>query len=302
MNWVAIVAALAVPLAGCVDADFAGGEDEAGHTSQPGEVSAQQQSNGRWIARRTDSAEGAFASGGDVRAVTVNGAVSVGVGSHSGFTAKALLWAYGDSETEARDRLEAMRLRIGSGADAQVTAPDWHDRGGDAILRVPVGDVGDVTAKTTNGAITIDDLQASTVDADTSNGAIDCDVSAQQLALRTTNGAITCTATVRDADLSTSNGQIDVELRPSGTGTWDLDTTNGAIDLQVVEDSGIGYDVRGETTNGGITFDFSDTETVSSQSTFTGGSRHERTHGFSSRAIQTTITLDTGNGSIEAGS
>lgn len=272
--------------------------------TQSGKVTVSKQGD-RWKAMRTEVGDLAFSAGQDIDASTVNGAVTLNEGGRGSAHIAATLWAYGDTEQQARQGLQTLSLRLsGPGVEAHVKASDnqWSNKGGNLAINVPVVDVDAVTLSTTNGAVTIDDLEATVAEIDTTNGAVECRFTSKKLVVETTNGAVTCSGTFNDVIIDTTNARIALDIKAAASGKWSIDSTNAIVDLTVVEDSQRGYDVQAQTTNGQIDFDFRETEEVDSSSGYVSKSRHERTESYGSRAIQTSVSIDTTNGAIEAGS
>lgn len=133
----------------------------------------------------------------------------------------------------------------------------------------------DVTADSSNGAITLTGLRTSRIEADTSNG------------------AILLHAEVKDVTADTSNGAIEAVLRPTASGTLQFDTSNGQIQLALVEDAAHGYDLAADTSNGRVTIELRDGDLDQDKTSAT-----FRTSGYETRRIQTKVALDTSNGAI----
>lgn len=284
----------------------AGGGATGSGSQSGGDVTVSRQGD-RWVATKILTFDDASADRATVDLGTVNGAVTVTRGGSNAHL-EATLKAHGDTEQEARDRLQGMDVDqsaataagvLDYSAHGTVSGNQWNNRSIGLHLRLPsILDALDV--QITNGAVTVDDFQGGDWDLSTVNGAVDVEgATVRSLDAGTSNGRVTLDATVDDLDASASNGQIVADLRAAASGSWDLSTTNGAIELTVPEDADRGYDATASTTNGAITFDFQETEEVGQQSS---KDRHERTTGYDGRAIQTTVDLDTVNGNIGAGS
>lgn len=274
-----------IALSGCADVSL---PDEAGEPAQTasGAVSTSQQSDGTWKATRTEIGHVPFAAGDDVEASTAAGAVTVNDRGSGQAKASANLWARGDTEKGARDRLATLRFELGGpGVQAHVVSPGpWTDKGGSITIQLPTKDVDQLTVDVSAGAIAVSGIHAGS------------------MSLETSAGAVTVTGKVNELDVSSSSGAIDLNIDAMASGTWTASTSAGAIVLEVTESSQRGYDMQASTTAGSIQFDFDDTEVVSSNPGYAGGSRHERTNGYSGRAIQTEIDLTTSAGQIVAGS
>lgn len=155
------------------------------------------------------------------------------------------------------------------GLDGRLEAVQYH-------LTLPAWVRVDLTAQTTNGAVAASGIRG------------------DALHVQTTNGAVTLHARVRDATVETTNGAITGTLLPTASGAWSLRTTNGAITLIASENFDRGYAIDARTTNGRIVISLHDGDTTGE------GTRHQtfRTRGFDAREVQTTIAMETTNGSI----
>lgn len=216
---------------------------------------------------------------------TVNGHVEVAAGSDTRWSLEATLRAHGDTEAAAKRALRNLAFswshRSGDahGLDAKARLLTNSARDGEsASLRVvvPANLLVELNAGTTNGGITVEGLRT------------------DGLSAKTTNGGITLRATVTNVLADTTNGRIDAELTPTRSGRLMLDTTNGGIELRLPESEARGYDVHADTTNGRATIELRD-GTVSGTEP---DEKRFRTTGYDSRAIRTTVSADTTNGSI----
>ncbi len=291
-------------------------------SQQTGDVTVERQGD-RFVARRTDTFTSTVAADrATVDLITFNGDVDVrpdGADSHL----QARLFAWGDTEQQARDRLAEMAFEYGADdgsvfdLDVRLVAPDRSSRGASLALALPAVHLdrlvidssngalsvegfngGDWNLDSSNGGVSVDDASLDTLAIDTSNGHVRVtDATLDELVIDSSNAGVDLEAVVDDLTVDSSNGAIDATLRARGSGHWLLDTSNARIELRVPEDAQRGYDLVGETSNAQVTFDFRGTEEVGPQSN-TG--RHERTRDFDSRTIQTTVVLDSSNASIDA--
>jgi hypothetical protein len=245
----------------------------------------------RWIAERTDAAGFEAPAGkGSVELKTVNGNVRQAAATPPRIEAR--LWARGDTEQQARDRLATVSVEFSLQTAPQLAlraevvtteGPDsWNDKGGDLHLDLPASvTLSSADLASTNGGITTQGL------------AID------QLATRTTNGDLVAKGTVSSWNGRTTNGDASADLQaPMATGTFDVATTNGGISMVLREDASHGVDAVGHTTNGDVAFRFADAGPVGPQSDTDG---HVQTAGYASKDVQTALRLASTNGAIEAG-
>ena len=132
-----------------------------------------------------------------------------------------------------------------------------------------------IAADSSNGPIAITGVSTSSIDVDTSNGAI---------LLR---------ADVEDVTAQTSNGAIEAFLRPTGSGTLAFETSNGQVHLGLVEDAAHGYDLAADTSNGRVSILLRDGDLDQDKT-----SAAFRTNGYSERRIRSEVSIDTSNGAI----
>lgn len=251
-------------------------------------------SGDRFIARCTVEHTLAPKAGSDVVLRTGNGAIDATDGSGDSTIS---LWGRGDTEAEARDALA--RIHLETDATTIIAFADkWQDMGADIDALVGGATLGMLEATTGNGAIDILNLIGKTLEADSGNGAIDITAAFDSIKADTGNGAIDQSGPVKDMELRTGNGAIDANPTALG-GTWILNSGNGAMELVVEEGPTFGYDITATSPNGGIDFETTETEPVGQQSE---RAKHERTTGFESRTVQTTVTMTTGNGNLEISS
>lgn len=311
MRWL-MALCLALMLAGCAAPD--GGEERAEQNSETSTTSGATPSSSsssppaakdhpsdceatvtkkgdQYRATCTVSRDFAPATGDDVTLRTGNGAIDA-----FDTTGKSTIsmWGQGDTEAEARDRLASLQLETDS-KTVIVFTDSWNNRGASIEAPVGGGQLDHLEASTGNGAVDVTGVTSKTLDVDSGNGAIDIQGSFESIHADTGNGAIDQSGPVGDMTLETGNGAIDAAPTARG-GTWTFSSGNGAMDLEIVEGPTFGYDIQATTPNGGIEFELSETEPVGQQSA---RAKHERTTEFEGRAIQTTVTMTTGNGAID---
>lgn len=249
---------------------------------------------GRFCATRTVRVEGDLSGLGhmEVDLATFNGNVDLADHEEGGWSLVATLRARGATEADAKANLEKIRFTWSheSGGThfvaAKAESPRETDGGYAASLAaaLPRSVVLVVTAATSNGNVAVKNVATDGLSAQTSNGAVEVD------------------ATVTQVDLRTSNGRIGGKLVPTGSGRVSAATSNGAIELAFPEDARHGYDLDAQTSNGKVTVNLRDGETTrkgpsnpyydpQNDARFT-------THGYASRAIQSSVTLTTSNGAI----
>lgn len=131
---------------------------------------------------------------------------------------------------------------------------------------------------------------------ESTNGDLDVlDLQWDALSLETTNGDLTLRGQGASADATTTNGDIELDVRTSASGDFQLETTNGEIEVVLVESRDRGYDIEGRTSNGRVTIDLQDGDLGTDEKTH----KTYRTRDYDHRAIQTKLTLRTTNGDID---
>ena len=244
-----------------------------------GTVETRRESNGRWIATQLVTIRNGYgdATQASLEADTFNGAIRTLGFDGGGYLLEASLYAHGATETEARERLAELELQHSdekTGPQLTLTTelvvPDptcsieWicpsvatqGDRGATLLYALPQRASHGLGLDTSNGAILVQDLQGSTLQADTSNGAISMD------------------------------------------GAWDsvdLSSSNGRITAKVATGKDTGYDIEASTSNGQITLDVDDTQSVGEQ---TNNQKHVRTNGYDDRDHRIGLSIDTSNSSV----
>lgn len=263
----------------------------------------------QWMAKRTDRGTGPAPQRYETLDLTThNGGIEVQRGGSGTYTLEATLHAYGRTADEARASLDALcieveRSRDGTALTAALIATDgvtqaWNNRGADLDLTVPTASATDVRLDASNGAINLEGLQVGTLGIDTSNGDVVVHADAQDATIDSSNAGIDLRGAFGDLDASTSNGDIDIDIRPAGTGslTWLLDSSNAAIRGTVATGATIGYDARASTSNDDASLDLAGAQPVGEQDD---DEKHVRTQGYDTRETRVDFTLDTSNAEID---
>lgn len=128
-------------------------------------------------------------------------------------------------------------------SDRELSGVSW-------TVQVPQGL--DVTARTSNGRITLLGDGYGAVTADTSNGRVVLEGSGQDLLyVNTSNGSVDVARwTGEEVDITTSNGSITAHLGKIDKGMYSLSSSNGSFRVFVQEDSA--FDLSASTSNGRI--------------------------------------------------
>ena len=235
----------------------------------------------------------------------VNGAVDVTPWNGDTVKIDLEIKAKGSSTSQAEETLDDFRYDFSSntiGGEQQIslTFPMssmklWNNYVVYIEVFVPEGELDEIMIDTTNGAISIDNLQIPTLILDTTNGAISLsDVVSSTMNIDTTNGRISGTVHARDGSFSTTNGVIDLTIEAQ-SGSYNLDTTNGSIDLNTPSGSDIGYKFNLDTTVGSIDVNLPNI-TYSKDRT---REKTGETVDYDTKTVQIEIDADTTIGGIE---
>ncbi|MGE5814986.1 MAG: hypothetical protein ACM36C_10905, partial [Acidobacteriota bacterium] len=161
-----------------------------------------------------------------------NGGLWIIGSADSAFSITACKFAFGRERADAEARLGQVTVE-NSGGQIRAHGPssnrDWNVF---FIVRTPRG--GEVTAATSNGPITIRDVDA-TVIAKATNGPISIRDSRGRLEARTVNGPISVRDASGNVNVSAENGPLTVQLRGNEWEGEGLEghTSNGPLTLSV---------------------------------------------------------------------
>jgi DUF4097 and DUF4098 domain-containing protein YvlB len=215
---------------------------------------------------------------------SVNGGIEVYSWTGDSVKFDVTVRAKGNSDSEAENYLTQfthdLSSQISGGAqDISLSFPisnqDWNKYSVDVEVYVPSDVSTSYILDTTNGGISFDDVVADSIDAETTNGAI--------------NARITASTTT----LSTTNGGIDVTLSKA-SGKHVFSTTNGGIDISLPTGSDVGYKVNLDTSIGSVDVNLPNME-YSVDST---RSKIGETSSYMAKPIQIEITADTTIGGV----
>jgi hypothetical protein len=146
-----------------------------------------------------------------------------------------------------------------------------------------------------NGGITLSDIESERITLKTSNGGIELNnVYTEVIDGETSNGAITGAIEAPDTSLSTSNGAIDLELLSTSSGNYILSTSNARINLELSSSTEVGYDLDLSTSNANIDIDIPNLDYTTNQRT----RKEAKTKNFETKSIKIKIDAETSNSSI----
>ena len=146
-----------------------------------------------------------------------------------------------------------------------------------------------------NGGISISDIEGEIVDLRTSNGVLELNnVYAEEIDGETSNGALLGMFEALETSLTTSNGAIDLDLPCTVSGNYKLITSNNQIDLKLSSATDVGYDLDLSTSNGNVVVDLPNLDYTIDQRT----RKEAMTKNFASKSVKVTIEADTSNDDI----
>lgn len=243
----------------------------------------------------------------------VNGDVKVATSGEDAWSLVANLTGYGATPEDARQARDRMSLEwdVGEPGDHHLVAEVEHEDGEEGLrtstsrqearlmLLVPEDVSLGLSVSSTNGDVTVKDLQAASMEISSTNGALELDATAKDVHAETTNAPIHAELEdTRSVTLGSTNGRIAASLAPAESGSIEASTTNADVDLHVPETDHHGYHATASTTNGEATIDLADGD---SQRSDDGSQASFQTDGLEQRAIQTTIQASSTNGDLYVG-
>jgi hypothetical protein len=160
-------------------------------------------------------------------------------------------------------------------------------------VKLPANAKLDLDLTTSNGIVTINNVNGGSVTIDTSNGALHLNnIKANILKGSTSNGPITGTFDATSCDLETSNGPLTIQIPSTTSGTYNFQTSNGNADVTV--GSTAEYRLDASTSNGDVTFSIPNF----TYSRDTRTSKAGQTVGYNSAQTKISVNIATSNGSV----
>jgi hypothetical protein len=230
-----------------------------------------------------------------------NGPVSVSTWDHDEYSISILIRAKGTSDSEAEERLEDIEFELTDTVVGgvrrlvlrhNVVYPKTSFYAVSVEAKLPADAEVSLSLDSSNGGMTLTDIEGGVIYLDTSNGGIDFEgVTADEINVDTSNGGVRGTLEAPVTYIGTSNGGIHLSIPSTVSGEYELRTSNAGIGLDLSSSSTVGYDVDLSTSNGVISLDLPNLDY--SQNTRTRKVAH--TVGFSGKAVQITIDASTSN-------
>jgi len=187
--------------------------------------------------------------------------------------------------------------RISARIIAEVPRELFYDltaRSSNGSITLEELELGDVRLRTSNGSLTASNIKFDYLNGVTSNGSLRTEgVYGDTLRLETSNGSVNIKGAAKKFEIRTSNSRIEMEPeflsdRPELLAR----TSNGNITIKLFQERNLGFEILGRTSNG--TFRYNDLSDVVSV-------REDliQTRNFSRMLHQVNIDLSTSNGNIE---
>lgn len=293
-----------------VAAGTASDHGQASRTETPVTV---ERAGSQWVAKQTVTYENDFggASAATVKLSTDAGGVAARGWSSGGYKTVILLQARADSEADARawldritvthsDRLSGGRLSLATDVDLpDGDKPDRLSMSGGVTASLPKSPSYALEMDAAAGGASTQGLNGPSVDADVAAGGISVDGAFGRMVVAAAAGGVELLGTANDVTASADAGGIGARLRAGGSGGWAFDVDAGGLTLAIDRTAGDAFDVEGTVTAGGLSVDLSDGETLSSGGGYTGGSKHVRSRGFDTAAVQVTIDASVTAGGLD---
>jgi DUF4097 and DUF4098 domain-containing protein YvlB len=160
-------------------------------------------------------------------------------------------------------------------------------------VKLPANAKLDLDLTSSNGIVTVNNVNGGSVTIHTSNGALRLNnLKADTLRGSTSNGPITGTFDATNCDLETSNGPLTIQIPSTTSGKYSFHTSNGNADVTV--GSTAEYRLDASTSNGEVTF--SVPSFTYSRDTRT--SKAGQTVDYDSAQTKISVTVETSNGSV----
>ncbi len=235
---------------------------------------------------------------------TYNGFIQIHLWDNQEYRIEVEKWARAATSAEAREKVENLQVDFSkTGTNLDLKVEEMRNAGAHITAYLPRGSFDTVKLTTSNGYLEVEEVTASEVILDTSNGHIDAHITADDIEIDTSNGSVKGFFQGKAVDIDTSNGSIDIEcgeggeytlrtsngrvqIKAGSSGEFDISTSNASIDITVEGD--FSFDLR--TSNATI-------QVSAAQVTYTTDSKTHK-KGSTAEEPQVVITASTSNGSV----
>lgn len=237
-----------------------------------------------------------------LRLGSMNGQITLSTWDKDEYSIEATITARGSTQKEADDNLTRLskelskeetatqqRLTLVYSSTTLVNNPYQIS----VEVKLPASAKLDLDVTTSNGAVTINDVNGGSIVVHTSNGALYLtNVKADTIRGSTSNGAVTGSVDAATCTLTTSNGPMTLQIPSDMSGTYTLTTSNGNVGVTVGATAE--YRLDASTSNGDVTFSIPNLTYTRETRT----SKAAQTVGYDSADTQISMNIQTSNGDI----
>jgi len=186
---------------------------------------------------------------------TYNGYTEVHLWDEEGFKIEVTKYARGETKEQAKTILEDVQADLSQESRGETTTVTLKveytgekqvDTGADVKAYLPRKAFDIIELTSSNGYIRVEEVIASDVSLESSNGFVEASITADNIWIKTSNGGVKGFFQGKTVNIETSNGEIDIECRDSGR--YIVETSNADIVITVGGD--FSFDL--ETSNGDI--------------------------------------------------
>lgn len=237
-----------------------------------------------------------------LRVGSMNGQITLTTWNREEYSIDATITARGSSQNEADDNLVKLGKELIKEETTSLqkltlvyTSPVLLNNPYQISLEVkmPVNAKLDLDLTTSNGAVTISNVDGGDVVIHTSNGALRLtNLKADTLRGSTSNGPVTGNVDAVTCTLTTSNGPMTIQIPSKRSGTYTLSTSNGNVDVTMGATGD--YRLDGTTSNAEVTFNVPNLTYSRDSKT----SKAAQTAGYDSAQVQISVNIQTSNGPI----
>ncbi len=235
----------------------------------------------------------------------VNGNIEISTWERAVYEVELTVKARGTSDSDAQSNLGKVDTSlddqlVGGRLELVLTISvprlTWNRISINIAVTLPADAKVDLDVETTNGQISVAQLQGETLRLRTTNGDLSFDsVEARTITGSTTNGRIEGVAEAEDMTASTTNGGIELSIPSTLSGEYDLETTNGNVKITVTRSDETGFNLDMRTTSATVTFDLEGLTYEVNTNTH----KKAYTEGYDTKPIQISIEASTTNGSVK---
>ncbi len=236
-----------------------------------------------------------------LRLGSINGQIMLSTWDKPEYSIEATIIARGATQSEADSNLAALNKEL---TTEETTAQQKltllytsnllnNPHQINVVVTLPASATLDLDLTSSNGDITLTDVDGGSVVVHTSNAALQLDnVRADTIRASTSNGAITGTVDASNCILDTSNARINIQVLSTTSGSYTLDTSNGAVNLTV--GSSASYRLNAETSNADVTFTLPNLTYTRDTRT----SKVAQTVGYDTADTKITVNIQTSNSDV----